>query len=58
MTDLALKEELVFPDLCHRDGLVRVDRALVAHLAAADTALHGRPMAARPSDPDASAIDG
>ncbi len=47
MTDLALKHGLRFPDLYHRDGLVRIDRAFVEHLAAADPALHNRLMAAR-----------
>jgi NADPH-dependent glutamate synthase beta subunit-like oxidoreductase/NAD(P)H-flavin reductase len=52
MTDLALKGGLRFPDLYHRGGLVQIDRAFVAYLAAADAALHGRLMAAR-RDPDA-----
>jgi hypothetical protein len=52
MTDLALKDGLGFPDLYRRDGLVRVDRAFVGHLAAADAALHDRLMAAR-RDPEA-----
>src|SRR5437763_16613191 len=47
MTDLALQHGLTFPDLYDRDGLVRLDRAFVAHLAAADVALHDRLMAAR-----------
>ena len=51
MTDLALKHGLRFPDLYDRDGLVRLDRAFVAHLAAADVGLHDRLMAAR-RDPD------
>ncbi|HZU91114.1 MAG TPA: FAD-dependent oxidoreductase [Stellaceae bacterium] len=51
MTDLVLKHGLSFADLYERDGLVRVDRAFVAHLAASDVALHDRLMAAR-SDPD------
>src|SRR5690349_8927836 len=50
MTDLALKHGLSFPDLYDRDGLVRLDRAFVAHLAEADAALHGRLMAGR-ADP-------
>jgi NADPH-dependent glutamate synthase beta subunit-like oxidoreductase/NAD(P)H-flavin reductase len=52
MSDLALKDGLAFSDLYDRDGLVRIDRAFVAHLAATDTALHDRLMAAR-RDPDA-----
>ena len=52
MTDLALKDGLLLPDLYDRDGLVRVDRAFVAHLAAADSGLHDRLMTAR-RDPDA-----
>jgi NADPH-dependent glutamate synthase beta subunit-like oxidoreductase/NAD(P)H-flavin reductase len=51
MTDLVLKHELSFAGLYERDGLVRIDRAFVAHLAASDVALHDRLMAAR-SDPD------
>jgi NADPH-dependent glutamate synthase beta subunit-like oxidoreductase/NAD(P)H-flavin reductase len=47
MTDLALKHGLAFTDLYDRDGLVRLDRAFVAHLAAADAALHHELMAAR-----------
>jgi len=35
MTDLALQHGLSFPELYDRDGLVRLDRAFVAHLAAA-----------------------
>ncbi|MBV8739314.1 MAG: FAD-dependent oxidoreductase [Alphaproteobacteria bacterium] len=52
MTDFALKEGLGFSDLYDRNGLVRVDRAFVAHLAAVDMALHDRLMAAR-RDPEA-----
>ena len=51
MTELALKYGLSFADLYERDGLVRLDRAFVAHLAAADVALHDRLMAAR-AQPD------
>src|SRR5690242_14047003 len=47
MTDLALKHGLSFADLYDRDGLVRLDRAFIAHLAATDTGLHDRLMAAR-----------
>src|SRR5579872_3326206 len=52
MTELALQHGISFPDLYARDGLVRLDRAFVAHIAAADTALHDRLMAGR-ADPDA-----
>src|SRR6266568_985840 len=51
MTELALKHGLSFPDLYERDGLIQLDRAFVAHLAAAEVALHDRLMAAR-SAPD------
>src|SRR6266700_346220 len=47
MTELALKHGLSFSDLYERDGLIRLDRAFVAHLAAADLALHDRLVAAR-----------
>src|SRR5438094_8245689 len=52
MTDLALQHGLNFADLYERDGLVRLDRAFVAHLAAAERELHDRMMAARAA-PDA-----
>src|SRR6266436_789944 len=54
MTDLALKHGLYFADLYDREGLVRLDRAFVAHLAETDVGLHGRLMVAR-HDPDALA---
>jgi NADPH-dependent glutamate synthase beta subunit-like oxidoreductase/NAD(P)H-flavin reductase len=54
MTDLALKGGLLFSDLYDRDGLIRIDRAFVDYLAAADTAVHKRLMAAR-QDPEALA---
>ncbi|MFI4947404.1 MAG: FAD-dependent oxidoreductase [Alphaproteobacteria bacterium] len=47
MTDLALKHGLSFAELYERDGLIRLDRAFVANLAAAETSLHDRLMAAR-----------
>src|SRR6266550_2342280 len=47
MTDLALKHGLSFSDLYDRDGLIRLDRAFIAHLATADAAIHGRLMTAR-----------
>src|SRR5215469_2925003 len=52
MTDLALRHGLSFADLYDREGLVRIDRAFAAHLAAADVGLHDRLMAGR-RDPDA-----
>src|SRR5437763_2564397 len=57
MTDLALKHGLSFPDLYDRDGLIRLDRAFVAHLAAAGTTLHDRLMAgrAKPDELDSKA---
>ena len=54
MTDLALKYGLDFAGLYDRDGLVTLDRAFVAHIAAGDAALHERLMAARA---DAEALD-
>src|SRR6266699_3832086 len=42
MTDLALKHGLSFSDLYERDGLIGLDRAFVAHLAATDIALQAR----------------
>jgi NADPH-dependent glutamate synthase beta subunit-like oxidoreductase/NAD(P)H-flavin reductase len=52
MTDLVLKHGLTFADLYTREGLVRLDRAFVAHLATVDVSLHDRLMTAR-RDPDA-----
>jgi hypothetical protein len=52
MSELALQHGLTFADLYERDGLVRLDRAFVAHLAASETELHDRLMAAR-SAPEA-----
>src|SRR5271167_488794 len=52
MTNLVLQHGLSFADLYGRDGLVRLDRAFVAHLAATDVGLHDRLMTAR-RDPDA-----
>ena len=52
MTELVLAHELSFTDLYGCDGLVRLDQAFIAHLAAADVALHDRLMAAR-CEPDA-----
>ena len=47
MSDPAFPYGLGFPDLYARDGLIRLDRAFVDHLAAVDVALHDRLMAAR-----------
>jgi NADPH-dependent glutamate synthase beta subunit-like oxidoreductase/NAD(P)H-flavin reductase len=49
MSELSLKHGLEFADLYARDGLIRLDRAFVAHLAAGDVGLHDRLMAARAS---------
>ena len=55
MTDLVLQHGLSFADLYDREGLVRLDRVFVAHLAETDVALHDRRTAAR-SDPMRSSI--
>src|SRR3984893_5733594 len=52
MTDLVLKHGLCFAELYDREGLVRVDRTFVAHLAQTDVGLHDRLVTAR-RDPDA-----
>jgi NADPH-dependent glutamate synthase beta subunit-like oxidoreductase/NAD(P)H-flavin reductase len=52
MTELALKHGLAFSDLYQREGLIRLDGAFIAHLAAGDVTLHDRLMAAR-ANPDA-----
>src|SRR6185312_843006 len=52
MSELALKHGLGFAELYDRDGLIRLDRAFVAHLASGDAGLHERLMTAR-ADPDA-----
>ena len=52
MTNLVLQHGLSFADLYDRDGLVRLDRAFVAHLAERDVGLHDQLMTAR-RDPDA-----
>jgi NADPH-dependent glutamate synthase beta subunit-like oxidoreductase/NAD(P)H-flavin reductase len=52
MSELALRHGLAFADLYARDGLIRLDGAFVAHLAAGDAALHDRLMAAR-AEPEA-----
>ncbi len=46
-TILDLAFGLTFQDLYHRDGLIRLDQAYVADLAATDIGLHNRLMAAR-----------
>jgi NADPH-dependent glutamate synthase beta subunit-like oxidoreductase/NAD(P)H-flavin reductase len=57
MSELHLKHGLDFADLYERDGLVRLDRAFIAHLAASEVAVHDRLMAARrdPGSLDADA---
>src|SRR5712691_4324846 len=52
MSELVLKHGLCFADLYDREGLVRLDRAFVAHLTQTDIGLHDRLMAAR-RDPGA-----
>jgi NADPH-dependent glutamate synthase beta subunit-like oxidoreductase/NAD(P)H-flavin reductase len=52
MSELALRHGLEFADLYARDGLIRLDRAFVAHLADVDVGLRNRLMAAR-AKPDA-----
>jgi NADPH-dependent glutamate synthase beta subunit-like oxidoreductase/NAD(P)H-flavin reductase len=52
MTDLALNHGLSFADLYDREGLVRLDRAFIAHLVETDGELHDQLMTAR-RDPDA-----
>ena len=53
-SSLALAFGVDFAALYRRDGLLTVDREFLAHLAAADTALHARLLAAR-ERPDALA---
>jgi NADPH-dependent glutamate synthase beta subunit-like oxidoreductase/NAD(P)H-flavin reductase len=52
MSEPSLKHGLAFADLWARSGLVRLDAAFVAHLAACDAALHDRLVTAR-RDPEA-----
>src|SRR3977135_4075319 len=52
MTDLSLKHARSFSHLYDRDGLIRLDRVFVAHLAATDATLHERLMTGR-ADPEA-----
>ncbi|MGH7092801.1 MAG: pyridine nucleotide-disulfide oxidoreductase, partial [Stellaceae bacterium] len=47
MTELFLKHGLAFADLYDRDGLIRIDREFIVHLAATDAGLRDRLMAAR-----------
>jgi hypothetical protein len=54
MSELALKHGLSFAELYDRDGLIRLDRAFVVHLADADVPLHDRLMSARA---DVAALD-
>src|SRR5215469_14323511 len=55
MTELILKHGFSFADLYDREGLVRLDRDFVAHLAATDIGLRDRLMAARR---DPAAVEG
>ena len=57
MTELALKHGLSFADLYDREGLARLDRAFVAHLAETDIGLHDRLMAARSDPADVERLD-
>src|ERR1700739_2335880 len=52
MTNLVLQHGVSFTDLYDRDGLVRLDRAFVAHLDERDVRLHEPVMTARRA-PDA-----
>src|SRR6185369_16369951 len=52
MTDLVLQHGLSYADLYDRDGLLRLDRAFIAHIADTDAGLHNRLAAAR-RQPDA-----
>jgi NADPH-dependent glutamate synthase beta subunit-like oxidoreductase/NAD(P)H-flavin reductase len=47
MSEPSLRHGLAFADLYARDGLIRLDRAFVAELAAGDVGLHDRLMTAR-----------
>jgi hypothetical protein len=47
MIELALKHGLSFADLHDREGLIRLDRAFIAHLAETDGGLHNRLVTAR-----------
>src|ERR1700691_3201799 len=47
-----------FADLAARDGLVRLDRGFLEHLAAEDAALHARLLAARAGPGEVAAKDG
>ena len=47
MNDLVLRHGLAFEDLYRRDGLARLDGHFIAHLQAADVALHNRLVTAR-----------
>ncbi len=52
LVELQLKHDLAFEDLYRRDGLVRLDAAFVAWLAAGNAELHNRLVTAR-RDPEA-----
>jgi hypothetical protein len=56
MTDLVLQHGLSFADLYDREGLVRLDRVFVAHLAETDVALHDR-LRRRAATPVRSSIN-
>jgi NADPH-dependent glutamate synthase beta subunit-like oxidoreductase/NAD(P)H-flavin reductase len=47
MTELLLRYGLQFAELYDRDGLIKLDREFITHLAASDVALHDRLMTAR-----------
>jgi NADPH-dependent glutamate synthase beta subunit-like oxidoreductase/NAD(P)H-flavin reductase len=47
MAELSLRYGLHFAELYDRDGLIKLDREFVTHLAVSDVALHDRLMAAR-----------
>jgi NADPH-dependent glutamate synthase beta subunit-like oxidoreductase/NAD(P)H-flavin reductase len=47
MIDFVLKHGLTFAELYDREGLIRLDRAFVAHLAETDVNLHDRLVTAR-----------
>jgi len=47
MNDLVLRHGLAFEDLYRRDGLAKLDAHFIAHVKAADVALHNRLVTAR-----------
>ena len=54
MADASLAHGFTFAELASREGLIRLDRLFLAHLAGADAPLHARLLAARAA-PDALA---